>query len=549
MKQFKVFYSWQSDLPGNTNRNFINKCIDEAVKLCNQAVEGIEIIADRDTKGLTGSPNITQTIFNKIDECDLFIADVSIINAYNVDEIVTKDDIDQYKKDADKHKSETDNISNLRYSPNPNVLIELGYAVKCLGWERVICLINTDYGEIEKLPFDLEHQRVTSYSLKDNDKEAVRKNLKGIICSTILELSTNITTHHKGKSYHIIGSYDSDNNVIEAGLVAYNLRNYSWIDDYNNDHKCKAKRLIQKIKSYDIPMKKNKNYKSTFDTYGFVQVARPSYNTDMVDYSIGKYVRDSIIELSCKYLDYDSKLFDDKFFNIGNMRMQTFAKVNPFNGESEFRIEGTDAEKEKYKKFKELQDCLIEMKELDLYLNTFDDLLLFPLAIENNSDDADANIEITIYVDSDVDLISPSVDLINPELKDCVVNIYETGFPRDLLYLQNDSDIKYDSDKYLYYDTSQPFYGNIYPGFKSKITEDDYLNAMENYIATPNGRKYIFRLASLRAKEKKWLGKIIAIKKPVNNDTIIKMKYKMISNNTSGDIEGELFYKEYQLNM
>ena len=30
MPTFKIFYSWQSDLPGNKTRNFIRNCIDDA---------------------------------------------------------------------------------------------------------------------------------------------------------------------------------------------------------------------------------------------------------------------------------------------------------------------------------------------------------------------------------------------------------------------------------------------------------------------------------------------------------------------------------------
>lgn len=33
MRKFKIFYSWQSDLPGNKTRNFIRDCIDEAIDL------------------------------------------------------------------------------------------------------------------------------------------------------------------------------------------------------------------------------------------------------------------------------------------------------------------------------------------------------------------------------------------------------------------------------------------------------------------------------------------------------------------------------------
>lgn len=41
----------------------------------------INVEVDRDTKNELGSPDIVNTIFAKIDECDLFVADISIINS------------------------------------------------------------------------------------------------------------------------------------------------------------------------------------------------------------------------------------------------------------------------------------------------------------------------------------------------------------------------------------------------------------------------------------------------------------------------------------
>lgn len=111
---FKVFYSWESDLPSSKNRAFIRGCIDKAIELADKA-ETIEAERDEATKGLTGSPDIVKAIFDKINDSDLFVADVSLCFTNN-----------------DKGKK----------SPNPNVLIELGYAIKVLGWERIICVFN-----------------------------------------------------------------------------------------------------------------------------------------------------------------------------------------------------------------------------------------------------------------------------------------------------------------------------------------------------------------------------------------------------------------------
>ena len=74
--EIRVFYSWQSDLPGNLTRSLIQEAVDTAVKALRDTVE---VVSDRDTKGVAGTPDITETIFKKIAESDLFIADITTL--------------------------------------------------------------------------------------------------------------------------------------------------------------------------------------------------------------------------------------------------------------------------------------------------------------------------------------------------------------------------------------------------------------------------------------------------------------------------------------
>ncbi|HEX9666390.1 MAG TPA: hypothetical protein VGA95_07490 [Thermodesulfobacteriota bacterium] len=112
-----VFYSWQSDLPSNINRNFIKESIEEAIKIVNQEVEidssprkDDQILElDHDTRNTPGSPPIVQTIFNKIDNCEMFLADLTFV--------------------AKTFKTNP-NTKKFRLVPNANVLIEYGYAKK-----------------------------------------------------------------------------------------------------------------------------------------------------------------------------------------------------------------------------------------------------------------------------------------------------------------------------------------------------------------------------------------------------------------------------------
>jgi sporulation protein YlmC with PRC-barrel domain len=139
-----VFYSWTSVLPNSTNRSFIEKSLSKAIKQLKSQVDLLPDIAlDRDTINTSGSPDISHTIFDKISNAVAFVGDISIIN--------------QPSKDG-------------RPMPNPNVLVELGYAAAQLGWDSIICIFNLEYGQIEDLPFDIRNRRILTYRVKPNEK-------------------------------------------------------------------------------------------------------------------------------------------------------------------------------------------------------------------------------------------------------------------------------------------------------------------------------------------------------------------------------------------
>lgn len=149
-----IFYSWQSDLPSKENRNLIEDALKRALKAIHRdESEKLEPALDRDTIGISGSPDITDSIFLKITAADIFVADISLINSN-----------DDGKKTA-----------------NPNVLLELGYAIAQLGWDRIILVQNTFYGGPELLPFDLRGRRVLTYqySAANDNKSEARGQLQG----------------------------------------------------------------------------------------------------------------------------------------------------------------------------------------------------------------------------------------------------------------------------------------------------------------------------------------------------------------------------------
>lgn len=84
-KRLTVFYSWQSDSPSSLNRSFIEQALKEALKRLHSdaalenALRDKTVELDKDTQGIAGSPPIAETILKKIEDCAVFVADLSFV--------------------------------------------------------------------------------------------------------------------------------------------------------------------------------------------------------------------------------------------------------------------------------------------------------------------------------------------------------------------------------------------------------------------------------------------------------------------------------------
>ena len=139
---FKIFYSWQSKTHQNTNRDFIGKCLGKAIKKLKIELkdDSPDFYLDRDTKDLTGIPNIPKAVEDKIKLCDLYLSDLTYVMPLL--------------------EGDTEGMSA------PNVLIETGFALANPGEERIITIMNEFYGARDKLPFDIKQRRFPiSYTL------------------------------------------------------------------------------------------------------------------------------------------------------------------------------------------------------------------------------------------------------------------------------------------------------------------------------------------------------------------------------------------------
>jgi hypothetical protein len=129
---FSLFYAWQSDSPLDDNKHLIRDAAKEAVKRIsrdNDLEESSRL--DHDTKDLSGTPEVAASIFSKIERAGMFLGDVTFVG------------------------SSTSFDGREKKLPNMNVAIELGYAGKAIGWERVILVMNTAYGDPAEQVFDI----------------------------------------------------------------------------------------------------------------------------------------------------------------------------------------------------------------------------------------------------------------------------------------------------------------------------------------------------------------------------------------------------------
>jgi hypothetical protein len=163
----KVFWSWQSDTPGNTGRFFVRDALRGAIEQLRAApdieeperTEAREALhMDSDRQGVPGSPDLAALIMEKIAASTVVVADVTPVGT-------TPGVIN----------GRGEKVAAPKKIMNPNVAIELGYALRALTDRRLLTVCNSHYGERADLPFDLAHKAgPVFYRLPpDADRDAI----------------------------------------------------------------------------------------------------------------------------------------------------------------------------------------------------------------------------------------------------------------------------------------------------------------------------------------------------------------------------------------
>jgi hypothetical protein len=106
---------------------------------------------------MVGSPEISATILQKIENCSIFVADITPVGSLIIE----------------------------KKTPNPNVLFELGYAWRKLGESRVILVLNEAFAAPEDLPFDLLKRSLILYR-RDRDASDGPGSVRSYLTSSAL---------------------------------------------------------------------------------------------------------------------------------------------------------------------------------------------------------------------------------------------------------------------------------------------------------------------------------------------------------------------------
>lgn len=140
MNTYRLFFSWQSD------KKEIKKIIMDALLEVRKTLKAksINLVLDQDTRDRIGKRDIKTDVLNKIEKCDIFLADLTPITTIPED------------KEHDKLP---------KHMPNGNVMFEYGYALRSKGENRMIVLAHLDKGEhVEFMPFDINHDTITCFT-------------------------------------------------------------------------------------------------------------------------------------------------------------------------------------------------------------------------------------------------------------------------------------------------------------------------------------------------------------------------------------------------
>lgn len=244
--QYKIFYSWQSD--DSEARSIIRKGIKTAIAALKKERISIEMT---EGGGGLGFVSIEDAVRMKIQQCDIFIGDVTPVGVVN-------------GKD--------------KLLPNANVMYEMGIATECLTANQIIAVALSGDWKVENMPFDFRQ-----YSMVRLYKTSGAKVIEGEIKKRIKEVD-RITRAKKAR-------------LFSERLLKNNIASGKYLTDAfleNRVEKDKARLFVTPYQQYNFFYKQL--LRMNFDLYN--RRKRIKYEAEPFALELGKFdLRQKSIDL------------------------------------------------------------------------------------------------------------------------------------------------------------------------------------------------------------------------------------------------------------
>ncbi len=197
-----IFYSWQSDT--DFNRKAILDALRQAIIEVEKKIVDLRIKIDEAVSNNVGALHIPNSILQNISKADIVVSDLSIVGK---------------------------SFTSEKKLSNPNVLIELGYAVSELTWNRIIILFNKHYGEFPKdLPFDIEKRSCLDFTIsKQDDSNGIGQLRTELIHRITQIIESNPPKNIKDKSVADIKKRSNDIATLSAILDLFRIKQMDYL--------------------------------------------------------------------------------------------------------------------------------------------------------------------------------------------------------------------------------------------------------------------------------------------------------------------------------
>jgi len=190
LEKVSLFFSWQSD-----RKEIRSAIFAELRKVKKQlAQDGIELIVDQDTRERKGTEKIDVALLRKIDDCDIFLADMSPVTTM-IQEI-------------------DEDVRRTKLIPNPNVMYEYGYATGVKEMQYVLSVASLKKSELaEQLPFDVNHDTITLFNIEEGEKLSLYPMIKRLSEDIIDERRDRI------EEYDCEVSWNDNNEAVKTIII------------------------------------------------------------------------------------------------------------------------------------------------------------------------------------------------------------------------------------------------------------------------------------------------------------------------------------------